>query len=95
MAGFLLILNYHFSSFNLVIVKEETKSLFIKNTVKVFIRTAEAFVIQINHFLSHCGVCLFLAHYCALGLALKLSEIFSKKNPQQIPSMLVIHFDMG
>lgn len=66
MAGFLLILNYHFSSFNLVIVKEETKSLFIKNTVKVFIRTAEAFVIQINKFLCHTAVYVYSWHVAAL-----------------------------
>lgn len=66
MAGFLLILNCHFSSFNLVIVKEETKSLFIKNTVKVFIRTAEAFVIQINRFLCHTVVYVYSWHVTML-----------------------------
>lgn len=59
MAGFLLILNYHFTSLNLVIVKQETHRLFIKNTVKVFIRTAEAFVIQINQFLCHTALCVY------------------------------------
>lgn len=56
MAGFLLILEYHFSSLNLGIVEQETHKIFIKNTVKVLIRTAEAFVIQIIRILSHAAV---------------------------------------
>lgn len=59
MARFLPILEYHFSSLNLRIVKHEIHRLFIKNTVKVFIRTAQAFVTEINKILCNIVVCVY------------------------------------